>query len=174
MEIQIYEAMLKRHILVGRTAPLKQFYLGPSLYKTKNFRVDGFQLKDDNGTTILLRGQRMPDKSLSFRADGQLSLEALRGFMPTVEDSFGMATVEARLTGSIDDPDLRLDFLVEDASMRLDFFPHPLEHISSKIKIVPSRYTIESFTANLGGGSYDMRGFVSSSMLYPKKCRSSN
>ena len=136
--------------------------------QNNELRIDGFQLKDKKGTTILLKGHRMPDKSLSFRANGLLSLESLRGFMPTVEECFGFATVDASLTGSIADPDLRLDVNIEDASMRVDFFPHPLEQISSKIKIVPSRYTIESFAGNLGGGSYMMRGIVSSSMLYPQ------
>ena len=106
----------------------------------------------------------MPDKSLSFRADGQLSLEALRGFMPTVEifwDGNRRSTFDRLHRQSR----FRLDFLVMMHPSRLDFFPHPLEHISSKMEMfradIPS-----SLSANLEG-SYDMRGFVSLPQ-YPK------
>jgi len=94
-----------------------------------------------------------------LRADGTLNLAILRDFNPDVISSGG-ATIAASVRGSIQDPQVTGSVELKNASFYMSDIPNGIDNANGVILFDRRRATIEKLTAETGGGSLTMGGFV--------------
>jgi translocation and assembly module TamB len=91
--------------------------------------------------------------------EGQVNLAVASTLRPDLVSS-GRSTLRARIGGSIAQPDVdgRLEF--QDASFYLRDVSNGFDQVNGVIRFDRSRASIESFTAQSGGGNVRLSGFV--------------
>jgi translocation and assembly module TamB len=90
---------------------------------------------------------------------GSLDLSLLSAFEPELLAE-GRSEIEATIRGSLLEPQVQGHVRFQNASFFLKDFPNGLEQVSGSILFDRSRATIEQLTAQTGGGSLSVGGFV--------------
>ncbi len=90
---------------------------------------------------------------------GALSLPVLGLFEPDLVAE-GMSTLDAAIRGSLDRPQITGTMEVKDAAFYLKDLPNGMENVNGLIRFDRNRAAIEKLTAQTGGGSLNITGFV--------------
>jgi translocation and assembly module TamB len=91
--------------------------------------------------------------------DGSLNLQVFQLFDPNVISS-GLSTVKVNVTGSLLDPSITGTLELKDAAFHLEDFSNGLARANGIIRFDRNRATIQKLTAQTGGGSLSVLGFV--------------
>ncbi len=91
--------------------------------------------------------------------DGSLNLQVFQLFDPNVVSS-GLSTVKVNVTGSLLDPSITGTLELKDAAFHLEDFSNGLARANGVIRFDRNRATIQKLTAQTGGGSLSVLGFV--------------
>ncbi len=97
--------------------------------------------------------------SLDLRASGRVDLSLLRTFNTDIA-SAGKASFEANLRGRPSDPQVNGRAEIEDASFSYAPIPNSLTKTRGVIVFAGNRATIQTLTAETGGGQVQFSGFV--------------
>ena len=97
---------------------------------------------------------------LNLRASGNLDLSILPMFAPDLVSS-GTVAATATIRGAFAQPEIlgRLD--VKNANLNLEGLPNGLSNANGTVIFDPSRATIQSLSAETGGGKVNLTGFLS-------------
>lgn len=90
---------------------------------------------------------------------GRLNLAVLGTFRPDLVSS-GVSTLNARIRGSLDAPQLDGRLQLANAAFSLRNVPNGLDKVNGTVLFDQRRATIDSLTAETGGGTIRMGGFV--------------
>lgn len=116
-----------------------------------------FIAKDTNFLTSLVYQTRTG--RLSGQARGSINLAILSTLRPDILAK-GVATIDATLQGLATDPDLNGRLTFTNASLYLRDVVTGLEKVNGQLLFDQNRATIESLTAQAGGGELQLSGFV--------------
>lgn len=111
-----------------------------------------------------------------LRVDGDLNLGVLANFNADVVSS-GAATINASLRGTRQEPQLSGKMELKDASFHVTDLPNGLDNANGVILFDRRRATIEKLTAETGGGTVTLGGFVgygSPELTYQLQARTDN
>ncbi len=95
----------------------------------------------------------------NLQLSGSLDLSVLSAFEPELLAE-GRSEIEATIRGSLLEPQVQGHVRLQNASFFLKGFPNGLEQVSGAILFDRNRATIERLTAQTGGGSLTVGGFV--------------
>lgn len=121
----------------------------------------GFDLK--LGGTLGLNG----DTPLNFALNGTANLDSLGQLSPDVFLA-GTVTIDARLTGTTNDPRLGGEIRLEKLSVSGADLPVAIDNGSGRIVLGGDRITIQSFTAQANAGNLSAAGSMTLAKLRPK------
>lgn len=91
--------------------------------------------------------------------DGSVNLQVFQLFDPNVVSS-GLSTLKVNVTGPIADPSVTGTLELKNAAFHLEDFSNGLERANGVIRFDRNRATIQTLTAQTGGGSLSLAGFV--------------
>ncbi|MGA7409401.1 MAG: translocation/assembly module TamB domain-containing protein, partial [Bryobacteraceae bacterium] len=91
--------------------------------------------------------------------EGSVNLQVFQLFDPNVVSS-GLSTLKVNVTGSIANPSVTGTLELKNAAFHLEDFSNGLERANGVIRFDRNRATIQSLTAQTGGGSLSLAGFV--------------
>ncbi len=91
--------------------------------------------------------------------EGSVNLQVFQLFDPNVVSS-GLSTLKVNVTGPITDPSVTGTLELKNAAFHLEDFSNGLERANGVIRFDRNRATIQSLTAQTGGGSLSLLGFV--------------
>jgi translocation and assembly module TamB len=145
-----------------------------------------------DGKAIQVRSAHLVGKETDFRAsgsldfkektpwdlrvDGSLNLAVLRDFNPDIVSS-GVTNINASIRGTMQDPQVSGKMDLKGASFYLTDVPNGLDNANGVILFDRRRATIEKLTAETGGGSITLAGFVgfgSPDLSYRLQARADN
>lgn len=95
----------------------------------------------------------------NLEISGSLDLAVLGAFQPELLAE-GRSDLHATIRGSLLEPQVQGQMRFQNASFFLKDFPNGLEQVRGSILFDRNRATIEQFTAQTGGGSLTVSGFV--------------
>jgi translocation and assembly module TamB len=129
-------------------------------YKDKTATIQPFQMTaQDTKVGGSGRFSLNNGSPVDFRVNGDVNLQLLRIFDPTLT-ARGNSRLNAVLAGSLRNPTLTGSLEVHDASFYLADFSNGIDHANGLIRFDRNRATIQSFTAQSGGGNLTLSGFV--------------
>lgn len=99
------------------------------------------------------------ESSASVALAGDINLQILRLLDPNLR-SAGIAKVQASVAGTLVNPAVNGSLELRDASFSSETFPNGLDHANGLIRFDQNRATIQSLTAESGGGKIAMTGFA--------------
>jgi len=91
--------------------------------------------------------------------EGSVNLQVFQLIDPNVVSS-GLSTLKVNVTGSITNPSLTGTLELKNAAFHLQDFSNGLERANGVIRFDRNRATIQNLTAQTGGGSLSLLGFV--------------
>lgn len=94
------------------------------------------------------------------RLNGKVNLDVLTTFNPDLVSS-GNSVINATLRGSASNPELSGRLEINNGSFFLRDVPNGIDKAQGVILFDRNRATIEKLTGQTGGGTFDLRGFVS-------------
>ena len=94
-----------------------------------------------------------------LRMEGSLNLVVLQLLNPNLLAE-GTATMETTVRGNLQDPDLNGQLHLAGASLFLSDLPNGIDNASGTILFNLNRATIQTLTAETGGGTIDITGFL--------------
>ncbi len=123
-------------------------------------RLDQFHMVGEN-TDMFVQGgvQVAAGHNLDLRTRGRLDLKLLQGYNQDILAN-GPATFTIDVRGNIAHPQLSGRFDLVDASISLADLPNGLSHINGTLDFVQNRVQIEKLTAQSGGGTLNVGGFL--------------
>ncbi len=98
-------------------------------------------------------------ETFSLEMNGQAGLEAFELFDPNVT-STGSALVSAHIRGTVAHPAITGSVRIQDGSFYLHNVPNGLTKVNGTATFTGDRAVIEQLTANSGGGTVKLAGFV--------------
>ncbi|HYX52576.1 MAG TPA: translocation/assembly module TamB domain-containing protein, partial [Candidatus Limnocylindrales bacterium] len=123
-------------------------------------RLDQFHMIGEN-TDMFVQGgvQVAAAHDLDLRTRGRLDLKLLQGYNHDIL-AYGPANFTIDIRGDIAHPQLSGRFDLVDASISLADLPNGLSHINGNFNFVQNRVQIEKLTAQSGGGTLNVGGFL--------------
>jgi translocation and assembly module TamB len=122
--------------------------------------IGSFHLEGRNtDATIEGKASFQPGNALDLRVNGHVDLGILNALYPGT-GAGGSLTVTATVRGSLDSPQVGGRMEVKDGSLTLGNFPNGFSHTNGVILFAGNRATIQSLSAETGGGKIDMTGFL--------------
>jgi translocation and assembly module TamB len=91
--------------------------------------------------------------------EGSVNLQVFQLFDPNVVSS-GLSTLKVNVTGPLTDPSVTGTLELKNAAFHLEDFSNGLERANGVIRFDRNRATIQTLTAQTGGGSLSLAGFV--------------
>jgi translocation and assembly module TamB len=112
-------------------------------------------------TTLALSGSApiRGSQPMNLRADGNIRLELLEAFSPTIF-SAGAVTLAAAVTGTPAKPSVTGRLQLQDASFNMTSLPNGLTGANGTIAFNGSEAVIQNITAETGGGKLTLSGTV--------------
>jgi translocation and assembly module TamB len=99
------------------------------------------------------------DTPLNLQLLGNVNLALLTRFAPEITSS-GVASVDVNVKGTYRNPDVTGRAQIRNGDLRQEGFTNGLTNANGTILFAGSRATIQSFTAETGGGKVDATGFA--------------
>ncbi len=133
-------------------------------YEKSVLRIDAarFQAPETDMTvtgTADLSGATPQAGPLNLRLQGDVSLAILRNFVPDLASS-GTATVRGTLRGTWAAPDFGGNASIRGGEFHYSDFTNGLTNAAAEVIFSGTRATIQSFTADTGGGKFTASGFA--------------
>lgn len=157
-----------------RLVPKQQTFPAGITASDLTLRNDGDVIADADLTGLVVERFRMVAKDTELEAFGGLSFRTsawnllMRGrvnlaVMGTLRNDLlasGVSTINARLRGSLENPQLDGRMQLANASLQLRDVPNGLENINGTVLFDRTRATVESASAESGGGRVSLSGFL--------------
>lgn len=123
-------------------------------------RLDDVRFEAPN-TNLAITGSAAlkPSPMLDLRAQGKVDLKILEGFSSDLSSS-GELTVNAAVRGGFDNPDFSGRAQVSGGDFHVADFSNGLTNANGSIVFNGSRATIQTLTAESGGGKMQATGFI--------------
>jgi translocation and assembly module TamB len=109
------------------------------------------------GTDLRFSGTASLDGPINFGAKGSVNLAVLPGLGPNV-DVRGASVIDAAVTGTLRQPDIRGSLEIRDASAGSENLPVSLSNANGTISFSRYSATIQKLTAEAGGGQISFSG----------------
>jgi translocation and assembly module TamB len=113
----------------------------------------------DTSLTIAGKVPLLVKDALDVSVEGSVNLQVFQLFDPNVVSS-GLSTLKVNVTGPIADPSVTGTLELKNAAFHLEDFSNGLERANGVIRFDRNRATIQTLTAQTGGGSLSLGGFV--------------
>ena len=138
-----------------RNAGVVPFQYQNRVVRLERLRLEGTQAVIESSGTIRLE----TDPVLNLTATSQVDLSALRRADAQIALS-GRMDLDARITGTVQRPQWRGRLLVADGSLHYGNLPNGLDNVNGTIVFEGSRGVLEQVTAESGGGTLQLGGYV--------------
>jgi translocation and assembly module TamB len=113
------------------------------------------------GTDFEARGRvNLADQSVNINATGDLNLKLAEGFNPDLL-SYGTANMQMAIGGNFKKPLPTGQLTIRDAGVSIIDLPNGLANINGTLVFNENRLQVRSLTANTGGGTLNVGGFIS-------------
>jgi translocation and assembly module TamB len=147
-------AALADSLTLRNTAPIE------AAYKDRTVTISPFQMTAKE-TSISASGRFSlnDDSPLDFRVNGNVNLQLLRLFNPTWT-SAGASRLNAAVTGSLRSPNVNGTVEIQEGSFYVADFSTGIDHANGAIRFDRNRATIQKLTAQSGGGTLSLTGFI--------------
>ena len=123
------------------------------------FTLDRVQLKGVD-TSLKMSGTIDATKRVSdLKANGQASLAVLSAFYPAL-DAQGEATIEATLTGDLDNPSLLGQATITGGRLKHEAMPQSFSNINGPIVMTAGLISVDGLRAQLGEGDVEFSGGI--------------
>jgi hypothetical protein len=123
------------------------------------FTLDRVRLKGVD-TSLTMSGTIDATKRVSdLKANGQASLAVLSAFYPALSAA-GEATLEATLTGDLDNPSLQGQATITNGRLRHEAMPQSFSDINGPIVMTAGRISVDGLRASLGEGEVQFSGGI--------------
>jgi translocation and assembly module TamB len=122
-------------------------------------------------TELRLSGAREADGQLDLSAAGTADLRLLAGLIPDLRRPHGTLSVEAHLTGTVDDPVLVGAGRLSDAGFQLKATSVLLSDVAGALAFSQNRILFEELNATVNGGRTRLKGEVELANLTPSRLR---
>ncbi|HJT88120.1 MAG TPA: translocation/assembly module TamB domain-containing protein [Bryobacteraceae bacterium] len=96
---------------------------------------------------------------LDLKINGRLDLGVLQDFRPQIKSS-GAVSVDATIRGALDNPDVNGRVELKNAALDYGDFPNGIENANGVIAFAGDRATIQTLSAETGGGKIRFFGFA--------------
>ena len=125
------------------------------------FTLDQLHLVAE-GTDLTASGsvQLAGAQELNLRADGHVNMKMLQSFDPDLT-SYGRTDVAVGIGGVLSRPDVTGQIRIQDAGISYIDLPNGLSHVNGTLVFNENRLRVRSLTAQTGGGTLDIGGFIS-------------
>ncbi len=97
---------------------------------------------------------------LNLRADGHVNMKMLQTLNPDIT-SYGRTDVAVSVGGVLSKPDVTGQIRIQDAGISFIDLPNGLNHVNGILVFNENRLRVRSLTAQTGGGTLDLGGFIS-------------
>ena len=135
---------------------------GPVRFRIDNqaLTLDQLRLRGE-GTDITAHGkiQLGGEHELDLRADGQLNLKLIENLSPDLTAG-GMVSVAVNVGGTLSEPAFQGKLEVANGSISSADLPNGLSNLKGVLLFNQNRLQIQSLTANVGGGTVNLGGFI--------------
>ncbi len=146
-QLTLFEYDLRNDGIIDLTIARDAFSLG-------RFRLTG------DGTSLELRGgANLATRQFDLAADGEASLAVLQLFFGGINAS-GATTLNARLTGSFDDPRITGSATIAGGRLRPIGSPHSLDAVSGGLRFDGRSINFEALSGRIGNGQVDFGGQI--------------
>jgi translocation and assembly module TamB len=135
---------------------------GPVTFKLRNqvFTLDHLHLVGD-GTDVVTSGTAGLGgaRELNFRVDGSLNLTLLRTFDHDLRAE-GATQINALVAGTLSQPNIRGRMQIRDGTLSYVDWPNGLSNVNGTLVFNEDRLRVQSLTAQTGGGTLTLGGFI--------------
>ena len=140
---------------IASSGPIR-FSMANEVFTLENFHLlaEGTDLAGSG--TLHLSGAREMD----FRADGHVNMKMLQTFNPDLT-SYGRTDIAVGIGGTLARPDVTGQVRIQDAGISFIDLPNGLSHVNGTLVFNENRLRVRSLTAQTGGGTLDIGGFIS-------------
>jgi translocation and assembly module TamB len=115
-----------------------------------------------DGTDVEANGRvNLADEKLDAAAKGALNLKLLEGLGQQDLSSYGTVNMQLTVGGTIRKPVPVGQITIQDAGIAILDLPNGLANINGTLVFNENRLQVQSLTANTGGGTLDIGGFIS-------------
>lgn len=127
--------------------------------RTTAFRLSkGVVTMDDialagRGSELDLSGSVTLAGGLDLKLAGSLAGEAIRPFLPKVEELTGVVPFDIKVRGTMGQPELSGGGSFTNSRLKFDFFPEAIEGLSGKLVLAGQNLLIEDLVAEYGRGN---------------------
>ena len=119
------------------------------------------------GTELDINGNvYLHDERIDLRAKGDANLAVLQGFVPNIHSS-GKASLDAMLSGSMNDPTASGTLTIDNGRIRHFALPNSLENIMGTARFDSRGVTLDGLTGRLGDGPVQFFGRIDKQGLQP-------
>ncbi len=151
---------------------LKVHAAGPVVLTVNRGRVEvqALTLVGAN-TELTVSGARAPSGQLDLSATGTLDLRLLAGFTPDLRRPHGQLAIEARVTGTAEEPVLIGAGRLEDAGFQLKATTVLFSDVRGALAFSQNRVLFEDLSAAVNGGRAKLRGELELASFVPVRLR---
>ncbi len=142
------------HVALHNDGPIR-FVLANNVLGIEHLRLVGTDTALAANGSVQLSGPQL----LDVAANGQLNLRLLQGLSPDVV-SYGLVTLNMRVSGSLGRPLVDGQIEVKDAGVSYIDFPNGLSDLNGRLVFNRDRLQIASLTGKTGGGTLEFSGFL--------------
>ncbi|HVP42067.1 MAG TPA: translocation/assembly module TamB domain-containing protein [Terriglobales bacterium] len=140
---------------IGSSGPIR-FSMANEVFTLERFHLvaEGTDLTASG--TVRLGGTR----EMNLRADGRLNMRMLQTFDSDLT-SYGTTDLAVGIGGSLSRPDVTGQITIHDAGISFIDLANGLSHVNGTLVFNENRLRVRSLTAQTGGGTLDIGGFIS-------------
>jgi translocation and assembly module TamB len=141
-----------QNVKLRNDGPIR-FNLSESALKFESFHILGENTDFSGSGTAMLSGEH----ALDFQARGKLDLHLLQNYDSDLTSS-GTLTGAARVTGTLDAPELRGSMEIQNGALADINLPNALSEINGTLFFSQNQITIQRLIARTGGGTVAFTG----------------
>ncbi len=109
------------------------------------------------------------NREMALTARGRIPAAVARGMVPAIAEPEGGIALDARVSGTLDQPELEAILELEDLGLTFAETLQKLHKINGRIRITNSGVTVSSLTGRLEGGGFSLDGLVELDHFVPKQ-----
>jgi translocation and assembly module TamB len=122
-------------------------------------------------TELTVSGFRAPSGQLELSATGSADLRLLAGLVPDLKRPHGQLSVEARVTGTVEEPVIIGAGRLDDAGFQLKTTSILLSDLRGALAFSQNRVLFEDLAASVNGGRAKLRGELELASFVPVRLR---